>query len=64
MKNVIKKTVLESQPYIPGKPIQEVKRELGLKDVIKVASNENPYPPSPQVIAAMRKESKNVNRYP
>jgi len=45
--------IYKIKPYVPGKPINEVRRELGLKSVIKLASNENPYPPSPKVLAAM-----------
>ena len=41
------------KPYVPGKPIDEVKRELGLDDVIKLASNENPLGPSPQALEAL-----------
>jgi len=51
-------------PYKPGKPIEEVKRELGLDKVIKLASNENPMCPSPKVIEAIASTAKNVNRYP
>ena len=40
------------RPYQPGKPIEEVQRELGLTDVIKLASNENPLGPSPQAVKA------------
>ncbi len=50
--------------YVPGKPIDEVRRELGLKSVIKLASNENPYPPSPKALAAIAKAAREVNRYP
>ena len=56
--------IYKIKPYIPGKPIEEVRRELGLKSVIKLASNENPYPPSPKVLAAMALASREVNRYP
>jgi len=56
--------IFKIKPYISGKPIEEVKRELGLKSVIKLASNENPYPPSAKVLAAMAQSAKNVNRYP
>ena len=42
MSVIPRKTVLNIKPYQPGKPIEEVKRELGLADVIKMASNENP----------------------
>ncbi|MBI4335695.1 MAG: histidinol-phosphate transaminase, partial [Candidatus Omnitrophica bacterium] len=48
----------------PGKPIEEVQRELGLKEVIKLASNENALGPSPKAVAAIRKNLKNINRYP
>lgn len=56
--------IYDIKPYVPGKPIEEVKRELKLKSVIKLASNENPYPPSPKVIAALRQAAGGVNRYP
>ena len=56
--------IYKIKPYVPGKPIDEVKREMGLKSVIKLASNENPYPPSPKVLAALNKASREINRYP
>ncbi|MDE1919983.1 MAG: histidinol-phosphate transaminase [Candidatus Omnitrophica bacterium] len=56
--------IFKTKPYVPGKPIDEVRRELGLKSVIKLASNENPYPPSPKVLAAMARAAREVNRYP
>ncbi|MBL8013836.1 MAG: histidinol-phosphate transaminase [Candidatus Omnitrophica bacterium] len=59
-----KENILKVKPYIPGKPIEDVKRELGLKTVIKLASNENPYGPSPKVLRAMAAASRTVNRYP
>ena len=40
----VREEILSIKPYVPGKPIAEVKRELGLDDVIKLASNENPRP--------------------
>lgn len=64
MKNVAKKTLLKIKPYVPGKPIEEVKRELGLKNVIKLASNENPYGPSPKVLKAVVQAVGDINRYP
>jgi histidinol-phosphate aminotransferase len=64
MKLLPKKIILEIKPYIPGKPIDEVKRELGLKEVIKLASNENPYGPSPKAIKAIADAARDVNRYP
>jgi len=52
--------------YQPGRPIEEVARELGLPaaSIIKVASNENPFGPSPLAIAAMQKAIPSVNLYP
>ncbi len=61
---VANKHIFDIKPYVPGKPIDDVKRELGLKSVIKLASNENPYPPSKKVLAAMFKAASSVNRYP
>ncbi|MDP2808316.1 MAG: histidinol-phosphate transaminase, partial [bacterium] len=52
-------------PYIPGKPIEEVRRELGIKgQIIKLASNENPLGPSPLAVKALRKSLKEINLYP
>ena len=51
-------------PYTPGKPIEEVERELGIAKAIKLASNENPLGPSPKALAAIQKALPNLNRYP
>lgn len=51
-------------PYIPGKPVQELERELGIRNAIKLASNENPLGPSPRAMKAMRKALPSVNMYP
>ncbi|MBF0618622.1 MAG: histidinol-phosphate transaminase [Candidatus Omnitrophica bacterium] len=64
MKIRANKNILKVKPYVPGKPISEVKREFGLKHVIKLASNENPFPPSPKVLKAIAKAATEVNRYP
>ncbi len=61
---VARNSILAIKPYVGGKPIADVKRELGLKSVIKLASNENPYPPSKKVLAAIKKASAAINRYP
>lgn len=50
--------------YEPGRPIEDVKRELGLTDVIKLASNENALGPSPKAVAALREAIGGVHRYP
>ena len=56
---------LESiKPYVPGKPIEDVKREYGLNDVIKMASNENPLGVSPKALAAMQSALPRLNHYP
>jgi len=52
------------QPYKPGKPIDEVKRELGLQRVVKLASNENPLGPSPFALEELKKHIANLNYYP
>jgi histidinol-phosphate aminotransferase len=51
-------------PYIPGKPVQELERELGIRNAIKLASNENPLGPSPLAKKAIRKALTSVNMYP
>jgi len=64
MKKIARKEILKTKPYIPGKPIEEVKRELALRQVIKLASNESPFPPSSKAISASVKALKSINRYP
>ena len=51
-------------PYVPGKPIEELRRELALSDIIKLASNENPFGPSPRALAAMRAAVADAWLYP
>jgi len=51
-------------PYTPGKPISRIKRDLGLKFVIKLASNENPSGPSPLALDAVKNALFDYNRYP
>ncbi len=50
--------------YVPGKPIEEVQRELGLADIVKLASNENPLGPSPKAVAAIARALPELHRYP
>jgi len=58
------------QPYVPGKPVEELERELGIRDSVKLASNENPLGPSPLVLKEIindltnTKSSLSLNRYP
>lgn len=51
-------------PYVPGKPIEELQRELGLSRVIKLASNENPLGPSPKALAGLTGGLDQLHRYP
>jgi histidinol-phosphate aminotransferase len=51
-------------PYEPGKPVEEVQRELGLERVVKLASNEGPYGPFPAAQEAIARASLEFNRYP
>jgi histidinol-phosphate aminotransferase len=51
-------------PYQPGKPIEDVQRELGLDRVVKLASNEGPFPPFPAALEAMARSATDLNRYP
>ncbi|NKB81663.1 MAG: histidinol-phosphate transaminase [Nitrospirales bacterium] len=57
-------TIEQLVPYSPGKPIDELERELGIQGAIKLASNENPLGPSPKAIAALNKAALTLNRYP
>jgi len=50
--------------YVPGKPIEELERELGLTDSIKLASNENPIGPARSALVAIRSQLKQIGRYP
>lgn len=63
-KSLIRKEILEITPYVPGKPIEEVKRELGIQDVIKMASNENPLGPSPKAVKAVQGMLDEAHLYP
>lgn len=60
-------SIAQLQPYIPGKPVDELEREYGVKHAVKVASNENPLGPSPKVIARLNQLLLNpleLARYP
>lgn len=62
--SLVRKHILKIDPYEAGKPIEEIKRQLGLKQVIKLASNENPFGPSPKAVEAIKKNLNFINRYP
>ena len=59
----VDETLKKIRGYIPGKPVEELKRELRLKEVYKLASNEIPFPPL-YIKKVVEKELKNINRYP
>lgn len=59
-----KKNIVHLPVYQPGKPMEEVKRELGLNEVIKLASNENPFGSSPKAREAIAEELGNTSIYP
>jgi histidinol-phosphate aminotransferase len=61
---LIKPHIRSLAPYQPGKPMEELERELGIRSSIKLASNENPLGPSPMAVEAMRKAASEVHRYP
>ncbi|PKM30320.1 MAG: histidinol-phosphate transaminase [Gammaproteobacteria bacterium HGW-Gammaproteobacteria-11] len=58
--------VQKLSPYVPGKPVEELAREFGLRpqDIVKLASNENPLGPSPRVIEAIKAALAEMTRYP
>jgi histidinol-phosphate aminotransferase len=59
-----KPAVASLVPYEPGKPVEEVQRELGLERVVKLASNEGPYGPFPSAAEAIERSIGELNRYP
>jgi len=60
----VKPWIAALSPYQPGKPIEELERELGISGVVKLASNENPLGPSPRAIEAVQRALAGVHRYP
>jgi histidinol-phosphate aminotransferase len=64
LERLIKRHILDLEPYQPGKPVEELERELGIDDAIKLASNESAIGPSPKAIAAVREALDGVHRYP
>lgn len=51
-------------PYQPGKPVEELERELGIQNIVKLASNENPIGPSPKALEAIKTQMAELTRYP
>ncbi len=61
---LFRRSIADLIPYEPGKPIEEVQRELGLDRVVKLASNEGPFPPFPAAVEALERATRDLNRYP
>jgi histidinol-phosphate aminotransferase len=60
----VRRHLLGLKPYVPGKPLEELERELGIKNASKLASNENPLGPSPKALEAVEKALGKIHRYP
>ena len=64
MKLSVPEYILSVKPYVAGKPLEELEREYGITDAVKLASNENPLGPSPLAINAVKQAVKELHRYP
>jgi histidinol-phosphate aminotransferase len=62
--DIIKPHIRDLEPYQPGKPVEELERELGIGDAIKLASNESPIGPSAKALDAVRAALDGIHRYP
>lgn len=64
IENLARKGIFKIPSYIPGKSIEEVEKEYGVKRWVKLASNENMLGPSPRALEAIQKELPSIHRYP
>jgi histidinol-phosphate aminotransferase len=64
MKLTVPDYILTLKPYVAGKPLEELQREYGIADAVKLASNENPLGPSPRALEAIRQTAGKLHRYP
>jgi len=64
IRELVNAHVRDLAPYVPGKPVDELERELGIESSIKLASNESPLGPSRRVIEAIFAAAEDLNRYP
>ena len=64
IKDLINSGIKGLKPYEPGKPIEDLEREYGVKNAVKLASNESPLGPSPKVLKALEEVVSGINRYP
>nr|VFK78626.1 MAG: histidinol-phosphate aminotransferase [Candidatus Kentron sp. SD] len=62
--SLVSDNIRSLQPYRPGKPIEELERELGITDIVKLASNENPLGPGPMAREAIARQVGDLSRYP
>lgn len=62
--DLLRPVLAEVSAYEPGRPVDDVRRELGIDSVVKLASNEGPHPPMPAAIAAIRDAAEGVRVYP
>ncbi len=60
--SLFRSSIADLIPYEPGKPIEEVQRELGLERVVMLASNEGPFPPLPASVEALERTTRELNR--
>ena len=64
IKELVNRGIDDLSPYEPGKPIEDLERELGIENAIKLASNENPMGPSPKIFDSIEGVLKDTHRYP
>jgi len=65
IKNQMKEHLRKVKPYVPGKPVEELRREKNIQgEILKLASNENPYPPLNEIREAIIEEFEQIGRYP
>jgi len=64
IRELVNAHVRDLAPYVPGKPVEELERELGIDSAIKLASNESPLGPSRRVVEAILAAAEDLNRYP
>lgn len=64
LQKLLNKGIFDLNPYIPGKPVEDLEREFGISNAIKLASNENPLGPSPKAIQRVKEILSGSHRYP
>jgi len=64
LRELVNPHIRDLAPYVPGKPVEELERELGIASAVKLASNESPIGPSRRAVEAIFAAAENLNRYP